>query len=146
LAAELSAARGGYKVNGLALRELSEIHLVNRAGANGNQEKAAAALGKTKTLKQLALKLLLEAQALNEVPTLDVRNGIDFYEEVKRFEIDLIQRALSFTHGNQLRAARLLNMKATTLNTKIKNYNINIDVLVGGYVHLDAAEAVRNQA
>ncbi|HEV7844530.1 MAG TPA: helix-turn-helix domain-containing protein [Pyrinomonadaceae bacterium] len=133
-------------MNGLALRELSEIHLVNHAGATGDQEPAPAALSKTKTLKQLALKLLLEAQSLNEVPTLDVQSGIDFYEEVKRFEIDLIQRALSFTHGNQIRAARLLKMKATTLNTKIKHYHINIDVLVGGYVHLEAAEAVHDRA
>ena len=108
-------------MNGLAVREHSEIHLVNRTGANDDEEKAASALSTTKTLKQLALKLLLEAQALNEVPTLDVRNGIDFYEEVKRFEVDLIERALSFTHGNQLRAARLLKMKVTTLNTKIKH-------------------------
>jgi DNA-binding NtrC family response regulator len=134
-------------MNGLALREHSEIHLVNHAGADNNdEEKSTSALGKTKTLKQLALKLLLEAQALNEVPTLDVRSGIDFYEEVKRFEVDLIERALSFTQGNQVRAARLLKMKVTTLNTKIKHYDINIDVLVGGYIPPGPTDAVQNQA
>lgn len=133
-------------MNGLALREHSEIHLINHAAANEDEERAASALSKTKTLKQLALKLLLEAQALNEVPTLDVRGGIDFYEEVKRFEVDLIERALSFTQGNQVRAARLLKMKVTTLNTKIKHYNINIDVLVGGFIPPATVDAVQNQA
>ncbi|HYJ48009.1 MAG TPA: helix-turn-helix domain-containing protein [Pyrinomonadaceae bacterium] len=122
-------------MNGLAVRELSDIHLVNHAG--GNEEKTAAH-NRTAALKQLALKLLIEAQSLNDAPALDVRNGIDFYEEVKRFEVDLIQRALSFTRGNQVRAARLLNMKVTTLNSKIKHYDINIDILVGGFF---AAEA-----
>jgi len=132
-------------MNGLAVRDLSDIHLVNHADTNGDQEKAAV-VSKTKTLKQLALKLLLEAQSLNETPAPDVRNGIDFYEEVKRFEVDLIQRALSFTRGNQVRAARLLKMKVTTLNSKIKHYDININVLVGGFTAMDAAEATHNQA
>lgn len=132
-------------MNGQLARNLSEIHLVNRTGANGDEEKVASALSRTKTLKQLALKLLQEAQSLNEVPTLDMRSGIDFYEEVKRFEVDLIQRALSLTNGNQKRAARLLKLKATTLNSKIKHYEINIDVLVGGGV-LDTAEVVHQNA
>jgi len=125
-------------MNGLAVRELSEIHLVNHTGSSESEEKAAAQ-NKTNTLKQLALKLLIEAQSLNEVPALDVRNGVDFYEEVKRFEVDLIQRALSFTRGNQVRAARLLNMKVTTLNSKIKHYGINIDILVGGFFATEPA-------
>jgi transcriptional regulator with GAF, ATPase, and Fis domain len=89
---------------------------------------------------------LKEAQSLNEVPTLDVRTGIDFYEEVKRFEIDLIRRALIFTSGSQVHAARLLKMKVTTLNSKIKHYGINISALVRGFMPLEAAEAVHNRA
>ena len=132
-------------MNGLAVRELSDMHLVNHLGTNGDEEKATA-ISRTKNLRQLALKLLLEAQSLNEAPAPDVRNGIDFYEEVKRFEVDLIQRALSFTRGNQVRAARLLKMKVTTLNSKIKHYDININVLVGGFTPVEAAEAAHNQA
>ena len=49
----------------------------------------------------------------------------DFYDEVKRFEIDLIRRALDQTSGHQSRAARLLGLNATTLNSKIKSYNIH---------------------
>jgi DNA-binding NtrC family response regulator len=56
----------------------------------------------------------------------DVRRGIDFYDEVRRFEVDLIRRALEQTGGHQSRAARLLGMNATTLNSKIKTYNIQL--------------------
>ena len=57
---------------------------------------------------------------------IDVSRGIDFYDEVRRFEIDLIRRALDETGGHQSRAARLLGMNATTLNSKIKTYNIQL--------------------
>jgi len=52
--------------------------------------------------------------------------GVNFYDEVRRFEIDLIRRALDQTGGHQSRAARLLGMNATTLNSKIKTYNIQL--------------------
>jgi transcriptional regulator with GAF, ATPase, and Fis domain len=58
--------------------------------------------------------------------SIDVARGIDFYDEVRRFEIDLIRRALEQTGGHQSRAARLLGMNATTLNSKIKTYNIQL--------------------
>ncbi len=54
----------------------------------------------------------------------DVSRGVNFYDEVRRFEIDLIRRALEQTGGHQSRAARLLGLNATTLNSKIKTYNI----------------------
>ncbi len=57
---------------------------------------------------------------------IDVARGIDFYDEVRRFEIDIIRRALEQTGGHQSRAARLLGMNATTLNSKIKTYNIQL--------------------
>ena len=50
----------------------------------------------------------------------------DLPEEVRGFETDLIQAALVKTGGNQLRAARLLGLKHTTLNAKIKRYGISI--------------------
>ena len=57
--------------------------------------------------------------------SLDIGRGVNFYDEVRRFEIDLIRRALEQTGGHQSRAARLLGMNATTLNSKIKTYNID---------------------
>ena len=55
---------------------------------------------------------------------IDIARGVNFYDEAKKFEIDLIRRALDQTGGHQSRAARLLGLNATTLNSKIKTYNI----------------------
>ena len=51
--------------------------------------------------------------------------GIDFYHEIERYEIELIKSALAHCSGNQTQAARLLQMKSTTLNAKMKHYGIN---------------------
>jgi len=60
------------------------------------------------------------------VASLDIEGGISFYDEVSRFEIELIRRALRITGGHQSRAAKLLGMNNTTLNSKIKVYNIKL--------------------
>jgi DNA-binding NtrC family response regulator len=54
-----------------------------------------------------------------------IEEGIDLYNEIRRFEISLIVQALKFTHGSQKEAAALLKMNHTTLNSKIKKYQIN---------------------
>jgi len=68
----------------------------------------------------------LERLALFRLPAtlFGMENGVDFYDEVRRFEISLIVGALKHTKGSQTRAARLLKMSHTTLNTKLKTYNI----------------------
>ena len=68
----------------------------------------------------------LGASTSTSAAGVDVGRGIDFYDEVRRFEVDLIRRALEQTSGHQSRAARLLGMNATTLNSKIKTYNIQL--------------------
>ena len=52
-------------------------------------------------------------------------DGIDFYTEVERYEIELIKNALSQCDGNQTQAAKLLHLKSTTLNAKMKHYGLN---------------------
>jgi len=91
---------------------------------------------RVQTLKNLALTLLKEAQALESdrmmselalplnVGPLDIAGGIKLDEAVGHFESNLIQQALLITGGNQARAARLLGVKANTLNYKIKIYNL----------------------
>ncbi len=66
------------------------------------------------------------SQGSGVASTLDIGRGVNFYDEVRRFEIELIRRALEQTNGHQSRAARLLGMNATTLNSKIKTYNIQL--------------------
>jgi transcriptional regulator with GAF, ATPase, and Fis domain len=85
-------------------------------------------------LADLAYTLLREAETLasdktfteesNKLRTLNIAEGIDFYDEVTRFEISLIKLALERTGRNQAAAARLLHIKPTTLNFKIKLYGI----------------------
>jgi DNA-binding NtrC family response regulator len=55
---------------------------------------------------------------------IDLSKGVSFYDEVNRFQIDLIRRALDITSGHQSRAAKLLQMNTTTLNSKIKYFGI----------------------
>lgn len=84
----------------------------------------------------LADALLVEAETLardkaftdeaTKLQPLDIVRGISFYDEVQRFETHLIKMALTETGGNQARAAKLLGIKATTLNSKIKLYNIRL--------------------
>jgi DNA-binding NtrC family response regulator len=51
-------------------------------------------------------------------------NGIDFNRVVNHFENQLIQQALDLTAGNKREAARLLNLKRTTLIEKLKRKNL----------------------
>ena len=90
--------------------------------------------GRVRRLVDLASSLMREAQVLARdkafadesarLQSIDVSKGIDFYGEVERFETALIKLALDQTEGNQARAAQLLGLRATTLNSKIKLYNI----------------------
>jgi len=88
--------------------------------------------GREVTRQCLPVDILDPQKALGFGPSaqngagIDLSRGINFYDEVRRFEIDLIRRALDQTGGHQSRAARLLGMNATTLNSKIKTYNIQL--------------------
>jgi DNA-binding NtrC family response regulator len=76
-------------------------------------------------LKALALTLLAEIESLESADPQD-KSDLDLQAEVRRFEAELIRSALVTTHGRQRRAARLLGMKVTTLNAKIRRYEIDI--------------------
>lgn len=84
----------------------------------------------------LADALLTEAETLardkafteeaSRLQPIDILGGISFYDEVQRFETHLIEMALRETGGNQAKAAKLLGIKATTLNSKIKLFHIGM--------------------
>ena len=91
-------------------------------------------------LERRVKKLILIAKALaSEIETLQAelrsdgklnqfdfnKHGIDFYHEVERYEIDLIRSALDLCDSNQAQASKLLSMKPTTLNAKMKHYRLN---------------------
>ncbi len=71
---------------------------------------------------ELAREMMKDSEGFSA--EIDIARGVNFYDEVKKFEVDVIRRALEQTGGHQSRAARLLGLNATTLNSKIKTYNI----------------------
>lgn len=115
-----------------------ELKALEQPVAESDEQNAAKNID---TLKDLTIRLLREVHSISEVHQLSFETGLDFYDEVTRFEIDLIKRALLQTSGHQGRAAKLLNLKVTTLNSKIKHYNINPEAFVSGFRALDAARA-----
>ena len=81
---------------------------------------------KTEVLKSIARALESKADNPTGVLDFDEKRGVNFYEEVTKFEIELIKQALSYTKGNQRAAARLLGLKTSTLNSKVKTYNMDL--------------------
>jgi DNA-binding NtrC family response regulator len=77
-------------------------------------------------LREAALTVLKEVDTLTSNQPEPERN-LGLQEQVQRYEIELIRNALLRTRGNQRRAAKLLGVKVTTLNCKIKRYGISID-------------------
>jgi DNA-binding NtrC family response regulator len=79
------------------------------------------------SLKILAQSLMRQIECLQKEAANGSSLEFDAQSEVRRFEAELIRSALISTGGRQRRAARLLGMKVTTLNTKIKRYQIKLD-------------------
>lgn len=75
-------------------------------------------------LRELTQVLMEEVTELETAKSIDISQGINIYEEVRQYETALIRRALRLTGGNQKRAARLLGLLPSTLNDKIKRYQI----------------------
>ena len=117
--------------------ELESVGTPDECATPDESGESATSRNSITTLRELVLRLLCEVQSINEVSPLTIDNGFDFYAEVSRFEIDLIKRALLQTGGHQVRAAKLLNLKVTTLNSKIKHYNINLAGLGNVYPLVD---------
>lgn len=75
------------------------------------------------SLRETALALLREVELLaSRQPQTNHKLGLQ--EEVQRYETELIREALQRTHGNQRRAAKILGVKVSTLNCKIKRLGI----------------------
>jgi DNA-binding NtrC family response regulator len=90
--------------------------------------------GKVKILRDVALWLIEEIDALDYVRSVNIRRGINLHDELRWFEIHLVQSALERTGGHQTRAARLLGINLTTLHNKLKRLNISPDNIVNAPV------------
>jgi DNA-binding NtrC family response regulator len=92
---------------------------------SGNPSSIALLELKIKTLSTALHDLQAEIEALGKGADEAGEDGTDFYEEVRRFEIYLIERALAQAKGVQKEAAKILKLRTSTLNQKIKLYNIS---------------------
>ncbi|HSP63529.1 MAG TPA: helix-turn-helix domain-containing protein [Pyrinomonadaceae bacterium] len=110
------------------------VESISKRRLRGLPSRKANPAARLEKIKELAGYLLNEAESLDHenalaessatVGALEMESGVDFFEEVKRFETRLIGRALELTGGNQARAARMLGLGTTTLNYKIKQYEL----------------------
>lgn len=101
----------------------SMLSTANAAQSNGLLREAAFD-NRLDALRDVALTLVSTLDSLrSSQPARD--QSIRLQDEVQRFETELIRTALQRTGGNQARAARLLGVKHTTLNAKIKRYRIS---------------------
>ena len=79
---------------------------------------------KLEALCRATAELNAQLQTLSVPLPEQVIQGINLFDEVRRFETELITSALRCTNGHQKRAARLLGLKPTTLNAKMKVYGL----------------------
>jgi DNA-binding NtrC family response regulator len=116
------------------------MEIINIKAMNTNWQKKEITAdfvkdNRVKALKSLAVLLLREVELLEDAVS-EVRaeisgDNIKLLDEVQRYEADLIRYALIRSKGHQRKAARLLGVKVTTLNAKIKRYRIDFYNLVG---------------
>jgi DNA-binding NtrC family response regulator len=85
---------------------------------------------KLEALKDVAMMLVEEIEALDYVRSVNISRGISLPDELRMFEVHLIQSALERTGGHQTRAAQLLGINLTTLHNKLKRMNISPDLRV----------------
>ena len=75
-------------------------------------------------LRETAVQILETVESLNTDSSMRVSHNTTLYENVERFEKSLINAALLRTAGNQARAARMLDLKKSTFNMKMRRYGI----------------------
>ena len=97
---------------------------LNRTESGEQKPKETTVDVRLNTLRETVLQLLDEVESLAISRPVDIKHGARFSEEVRQFEVSLIRTALGRTSGSQTRAAKLLGLKPTTLNAKIKRYGI----------------------
>lgn len=93
----------------------------NMPNINDAVDSLSEAVSVLRSLKNRGDLDTYQAEVKSEFP----KSGVDFYEATKKYEINLIKRALAKTRGHQTKAAKLLNLKLSTLNAIIKRHNIN---------------------
>jgi len=103
----------------------SDMLIQDQTQENTTSPKPVDVDQKINTLRETVLQLLQEVESLTMTVPAGLKAGAKLDEEVRQFEVSLIRNALGRTAGSQTRAAKLLGLKLTTLNAKIKRYQIS---------------------
>ena len=131
----------------MAMRVQDQLKVKDQISSNSSYQKPRNRTFRAKVAEMVrqttALSLAIQALQFIELP--ELKDEIDFYEEVRRFEIALIERALWRSSGSQTEAARLLQLKLTTLNSKLKTYDIQVSRSATGAVIEKQSIPIRHQ-
>ena len=95
----------------------------------------AQATSRIEALRSLILIFLREVDSLKKVVSPRLRkkgDPIKLEREIDAFETSLIRDALIKSKGNQRDASKLLGIKPTTLNAKMKRLGITVESTVTG--------------
>ncbi len=80
-------------------------------------------------LRRLAADIVDETRTLPQLSEQSIPSifgdDFDLASEVRKYEIKLIRHALYLANGSQAKATKILGVKASTLNHKIKTYNLH---------------------
>ena len=101
-----------------------------RSSANSEQATVSEYDIRFAAVCNLAAGLARELERLRPEPHSKHPEPIDLRREVQKFESDLIRAALISSGGNQRKAARMLRVKVSTFNTKVKRLKINTNPLI----------------
>lgn len=122
------------EINGIETIEKNKNHFyhgqISNIGIIQARNTPAVMKNRLEALSVLINSVKVEVEELKENDENNEWDKINFEEEVKRFETNLIRCALMRTGGIQRRAAALLNIKVTTLNAKIKRFGITPNGLI----------------
>jgi DNA-binding NtrC family response regulator len=118
------SARGSMTVSQEALRHLMSYSWPGNVRQLENVVERAVAFSNGRSqidVQDLALDIHEPSPATTDAaPVLLPDDGVDFARYIEGIELALIKRSLERTQGNKRQAARLLNLKRTTLIEKLK--------------------------
>jgi transcriptional regulator with PAS, ATPase and Fis domain len=121
LAAE--SGRGTITVSQDAIRRLMAYRWPGNVRQLENTVERALAFSQGRSqidVQDLPPEIQNQSAAIESADAWLPEDGIDFERYIEGIELSLIKRSLERTHGNKGQAARLLNLKRTTLIEKLK--------------------------
>jgi DNA-binding NtrC family response regulator len=77
-------------------------------------------------LKEMLNEVLSTLESITAQEQFVLSEEFNLMEHLQQYEADIIRHALRLTKGNQIAASKLLGINYTTLNSKIKRYQLDV--------------------